>query len=108
MTIYRQGDVLLIKAKAIPAAAKPVPREQGRVILAHGEVTNHCHALHSAAVTFFRPDDMPTGSVGGWLEVRETAQLVHEEHSTITLPPGIYRLARQVEEMPDAVRQVAD
>lgn len=105
MTNYRQGDVLLIKAKAIPAEAKAQPRP----ILAYGEVTGHHHRIANAtSATFFRPDDMPAGSVGGWLEVRETADLVHEEHSTITLPPGLYRLARQVEETPEAVRQVAD
>ncbi len=46
--MLRQGDVLLSAVKAIPAGAKPVPRDAGRVVLAYGEVTGHAHAVMEA------------------------------------------------------------
>ena len=104
----RQGDVLLIPVASMPAGLKPVAPVNGRVILAFGEATGHHHSLAASAAALFRPDDMPSG-IGGWLEVGSAgAVLEHQEHSPITLPPGIYRQAAQVEETPEAVRQVAD
>lgn len=101
--IYRQGDVLLVPAQAIPAEAKA----QTHLTLAYGEVTGHHHRFApDSAATFFRPDDAGMG--GGWLEVRETALLEHEEHTAIAIPPGLYRVAIQVEETPEAVRRVED
>lgn len=45
MQIYRQGDVMLICVKSA-ARGKDV-RENGRIILAHGEVTGHAHEVVS-------------------------------------------------------------
>ncbi len=42
---YRQGDVLLERVDSLPRKLQPVAREKGRVILAHGEVTGHAHAI---------------------------------------------------------------
>lgn len=42
---YRQGDVIIERIDALPKNIKPVAREGGRVILAHGEVTGHAHAI---------------------------------------------------------------
>lgn len=102
MSIFRQGDVLLVPAKSIPSEVKP----QDHLTLAYGEATGHHHRFApGSAVTLFRPDDMPRG---GWLEVREMALLEHEEHTALTIPPGLYRVAIQVEETPEATRVVAD
>jgi hypothetical protein len=45
MLILRQGDVLVQSVASIPKKAKPVAREAGRVVLAHGEITGHAHAI---------------------------------------------------------------
>ena len=37
--MYRQGDVLIVPVESIPEELDPVDREDGRVVLAHGEVT---------------------------------------------------------------------
>lgn len=104
----RQGDVLLVPVERIPADAKQVPPVDGTVVLALGEATGHHHSISSGAA-LFRPDDVPVGGPGGFLEVGATgATLAHQEHSAIALPPGLYRQAVQVEETPEAVRQVAD
>ena len=42
---YRQGDVMIERIAALPSGLKPASLEQGKVILAHGEVTGHHHAF---------------------------------------------------------------
>ena len=103
-TIYRQGDVLITRITKLPADLKPVDREGGRIILAHGELTGHAHAIADKHVTLRQ-----TAAGQLFLEILESAaSLKHEEHSTVTLPPGLYRVARQVEYSPAALRNVAD
>ena len=43
--MFRQGDVLIIPVAKLPDCLEPMKRERGRVILAHGEVTGHAHAI---------------------------------------------------------------
>ena len=101
--IYRQGDVLIERIKEIPKQAKVVPRENGRVILAHGEATGHAHAIEDEKVKLLED------SGATFLEVQEAiAMLKHEEHSTIEIPKGNYRVIRQREYSPEAIRNVMD
>lgn len=104
--MFRQGDVLIIPVEQIPAKAKRVEREQGRVILAHGEATGHAHAIFDADVELFETAD----AVDRWLRVQspQGAPVVHDEHAPIVLPKGDYLVRRQVEYSPGAIRQVAD
>jgi len=106
MTIYRQGDVLLIRCARIPEG-EPVPREHGRIVLAHGEATGHAHALvdDEAAFTETRP---AKGAPRRYLRLVKPARLFHDEHSPIELPPGRYEVRRQREYTPDDIRTVAD
>lgn len=102
--IVRQGDVMLrqvtpdvhTKLQEVweNGLAKIVERDNGRVVLAYGEVTGHSHALHSPKVTMFAADGRLSGR---YLKVDETADLVHEEHDTISVPPGVYEVVRQRE-----------
>jgi hypothetical protein len=98
---YRQGDVMIVRVRNIPQGAQAKPRENGRVILAHGEVTGHAHAVTGPAELF-------DADRGTYLRVGAGASVVHEEHSTIALPPGDYRIIRQREYSPEAIRNVAD
>lgn len=105
--LYRQGDVLMRRVNTIPPTATvPVPREDGRVILAHGEVTGHAHAIAEPAVEFLAADldEMSRR----FLKVESEAHVRHEEHATITLPPGNYEVTRQREYAPEAPIYVAD
>lgn len=52
--MYRQGDVLIIPIAELPPGLKPVAKEQGRVVLAHGEVTGHAHTIRDRNVNGFR------------------------------------------------------
>ena len=98
----RQGDVLIERVRALPANAKPQERN-GRVVLADGEVTGHAHRVERADVAELYDSDR-----GTFLTVRETTRAVHEEHGPVTLLPGVYRVTRQREYAPDAIRNVAD
>ena len=101
--MYRQGDVLLIPAKSIPAGTKKVNREQGRIVLALGEATGHAHAVETLGAELF------AGGDARYLKVPSTgASLVHEEHGTIALPEGAYKVVLQREYSPQEIRRVCD
>lgn len=94
MTIqYRQGDVLLVRVAELPADAVPEGHKD-RIILAHGELTGHAHAVSAAAARMY----LSAGE--RLLSVRTETQLVHEEHAPIRLEPGVYRVIRQREYVP--------
>jgi len=81
-------------AVATVTTETPIAPVDGRYILASGEVTGHHHALEASPTTalYAGPDsDMH-------LLIKEgEALLRHEEHGTITLPPGSYVVRRQRE-----------
>lgn len=105
----RQGDVALIPRAPLTAAQRAqmtvVPRDNGRVILAYGEVTGHAHALVEDHVTMYRGDD---GQRVLTIDPVSEAILRHEEHTHLTVPPGDYTVVQQREYTPEAVRNVAD
>lgn len=101
--IYRQGDVLIERVGRKPEGGKSVPRENGRIIIAHGEATGHAHAICEPGV------EMVELESGERFVCSETGiRVVHEEHGTIALPPGNYRITQQREYTPEAIRNVAD
>lgn len=106
--IARQGDVLLTKVSKASVKLntyKEVPRENGRIVLAHGEVTGHSHAIHDTDVSLF----MNAEQLDRILEVRAPmVTLSHEEHAEIKLPSGYYRVTQQQEYSAKAIRAVAD
>ena len=97
VTMVRQGDVLLVRIEAIPDTARPVARDNGRVVLAYGEVTGHAHAISSAAATQLHDD------IERYLRLTSAATLQHEEHAAIELAPGTYRIVIQREYVPAPV-----
>jgi hypothetical protein len=102
--MFRQGDVLVAAvAGKIPSAAKKVKRDSGRIVLAYGEVTGHAHAIHSTGATLWE-----SGDGARYLEVKRACNLVHEEHATINIPAGLFRIVRQREYTPEAIQFVAD
>jgi hypothetical protein len=103
--LYRQGDVLIVATNHIPTGLTEVPKDNGRTILAYGEVTGHAHAVEGQAL-FLAADVAELERA--WLRVEEEAKVVHEEHGTITLPPGDYEVRRQREYAPEAPVWVAD
>ncbi len=101
---YRQGDVLIRRVDSI-IKTNLMKREQGRVILAHGEVTGHAHAITDKAVRQYQTKSPGVTA----LEIKQAvAMLKHEEHGTIEIPKGTYEVIRQREYTPTAIVNVAD
>lgn len=106
--MFRQGDVLLRRVDAMPVGVQPEKTDNGRVVLAYGEVTGHAHAIACTEAKSFSMADA-AGAVRRFLDVASGgAVLKHEEHSALPLPPGVYEIVQQREYFPDAIRNVAD
>lgn len=102
MKIKRQGDVLLVQVKVMPKNAIR-HTEDTRVVLAHGEVTGHAHAIYEPAKA-----KLWDAGAERFLQVLETVALRHEEHKPVSLEAGIYRVVIQQEYTPAELRNVAD
>lgn len=111
---YRQGDTLIRQIDEIPPAAQEMKRdEHGRIVLAHGERTGHAHTFRDKGICSFTTldnTDVEFLLVGG-----SGATLRHElvsgkkaEHNEITVPPGKYEAAQQVEYSPAELVRVTD
>jgi hypothetical protein len=97
---YRHGDVMMEKVRSLPSRKRKMPH----TILAHGEITGHCHRVedHSSATLYETP-------AGLFLHVTaERATVTHEEHASICLERGYYRIWRQREYSPQEIRVIRD
>ena len=102
MKLYQQGDVLLKQVDKLPTDVKEV--ELVDRILQRGETTGHKHQFLGNTVLKVYADEVPvqrdlenvmriTDIVGRrFIEVLETADLLHEEHKPIRVEPGLYEL----------------
>ncbi len=90
---FRQGDVLLLAVEGLPEGAAP-ERRSGRIVLAEGEATGHAHAIAEPDARAFTHDGQR------YLLTKSIAQLVHEEHAPIEVPPGTWRVVIQREYAP--------
>ncbi len=100
---FRQGDCFLEAVKEIPSDAKSAKSRDGRYVLLDGEATGH---HHSVAVC----DDVEMFERNGelFLRIGKETPLEHQEHATIPLPPGNYRMTRQREYWDEEIRYVQD
>ena len=97
---YRHGDVLIEEAAGLPGVRDKLPH----TILAHGEVTGHCHRIkESDGAELYSTTD------GLFLHVHgDVVSVIHEEHRPIPLARGYYRVWRQREYSPKEIRIVRD
>lgn len=110
---YRQGDVLIMATEKAPENKFKV---EGKGVLAFGEVTGHSHQVagrNKSAVTSWMDTDPKAGGLAMLAEKLSVkgsapAEVTHEEHGTIPLPPGNYDVYRQQEYAPGELRNVAD
>lgn len=98
MKMWRQGDVLIVASIEPPKSAKRAADN----VLVYGEATGHAHRVESAdAVVLDAPD-------GKFVKAPSGFRVVHEEHATIEIPEGTYRIIRQREYDEEAIRYVTD
>lgn len=117
MKVLRQGDVILIETTRQPSASAKHITDNGRTILAYGEVTGHAHQVvtDTPEAVIAGGDDVPAQQLfeepdgSRILVLKRDCALVHEEHSRINLPAGTtFEVRRQAEWSLDDVRNVAD
>jgi len=107
--LYRHGDILLKRVSKMPDNGKLIKRAEP--IVEYGEVTGHSHRLIGEVEVYAEQE---SGQTANYVVVPETAvkpaKLVHEEHDTIELAPGVYEVTRQREYNPYSreARRVAD
>lgn len=125
---YRQGDVLFIKIDELPPLRFKTRKDK---VILKGEVTGHAHKLEGKTkilevaeeIANFELKDwtlsntamarnafasVPKSQVIGYAVVDSPAELTHEEHKTITIPPGKYQIRRQREYDEKEIRFVED
>ena len=96
--MHRQGDVLFVKVEALPT--EPLT-ERKTAIIVEGEATGHAHQLVQGRI-------LQNAQGFLYLHILLSTQIVHEEHHPIELSPGYYRVIRQREYSPEAIRMVRD
>lgn len=119
MEKYQQGDVLLIRVteKEFNEAKlkDKVSKHKTRAVLAEGEETGHYHAIYNedvpenTTVTLCKSHHYRRDNDGLIIE-NNPVQLKHEEHNTITLPPGFYlqKIVREFDHISGRTRGVID
>lgn len=99
---YQHGDVTIEQVNEIPSGAKKQKVE--RIVLAEGEVTGHAHIVITPGVESYVEDAMLyIKSLVPW-------EVNHEEHHTIEIPPGEYKIGRvrEYDHLAEVERIVAD
>lgn len=114
----RQGDVFLERIDPSDAAGKVVPRENRRIVLAHGEATGHAHVVERKDATLYEREDKSAVGDEVWerlLRCLAPAELRHDcpgqeapDHNTIPLPAGDYVVVQQLQYSPAEIVPVRD
>jgi hypothetical protein len=105
----RQGDVMMVYV-AKPETEPKVVEPRQRVILAHGEVTGHTHALRSDAPVV-QPPSKPVFDAAAerYIQLLDSGKLSHEEHTAAIMRAGTIEIGVQVEAGPhNMLRRVVD
>ena len=72
--------------------------------MAEGEVTGHAHAIVDSAAVMYRDDVL----LMEWIVADTPVEVTHEEHDTILLPSGVWRVVHQRQYVRGQVRRVLD
>lgn len=101
MKIFRQGDLVFTR---ISDATVINGKKEKSFVLARGEHTNHCHTLTKEAIIERLTDNSIV------FEVNQITPLTHEEHKTIEIPPGKYKMhfERSYDPFLKQIRQTLD
>ena len=80
---------------------KKKSKKLDRAILAHGEHTGHFHEAHGDGVALYED---------GTLDAPRGAEVTHQEHAPIAVPPGTYErsIVAEYDHFLEESRNVAD
>ena len=119
--LYRHGDLLITRINAVPQSAINISSK----IIAEGEVSGHKHKLVGQAtvriitgkeVNHTIIERVESGDVSInripelYFSASEDVKLTHEEHKTLELPKGSYKVTKEREFNPfeDLTTEVLD
>ena len=119
--MYRHGDLLITRINAVPQSAINISSK----IIAEGEVSGHEHTLVGQATVRILPgreaghkiiERVERGHVSInripelYFSASEDVKLTHEEHKTLELPRGSYKVTKEREFNPfeDLTTEVLD
>ena len=106
----RHGDVFLMQIDE-SVEGEIVPRKNGRIVLAEGEVTNHFHTIETEQV------DLVQMFQDHFLVAKQDFDVKHilpdgswtGDHNDIQrIPAGTFKVIHQREQFPEGVRLVID
>lgn len=95
--MIRHGDVQIIKVGGIPDGAKKLNRKE----LAYGKVTGHAHRIDVGEIFETKNGDL-------YLKVDQLTSVSHEEHKTVEVKKGFYRINIKRQYSPDGWEEVRD
>ena len=91
--MYRQGDILIIRGEATESELSSCRVEENNIVT-EGSITGHHHVIKNGMVYRKRKDWH--GCIG-YILAHKDCLLVHDEHATIKLPEGEYKIIKQRE-----------
>lgn len=89
---YRHGDITFYKVEKIEGEKV---KHDGKFVLAEGETTGHKHVITIPDIMDMEVYKTKDG--GYLLKVKSEAKISHEEHKTLKIAPGIYRVSKERE-----------
>lgn len=100
--LAQQGDVLFLSCCNNPAGKE---KEDG--IVAYGEVTGHCHKVIVDG-DLVKVIENEKGEL--YVKAQKPFNVVHEEHKTIEVPAGIWKIGkvREYDHFSEEARAVRD
>lgn len=103
-----QGDVLFIRVASLPPKATLVATDGTDLVVAHSE-TGHHHVMTAERTRMYR---LPEEIYECFIVVDKPDELRHlrpfDTHESIKFEPGVYRVRRQREYVPEGWRRVED
>lgn len=104
MKQQQQGDVIITEISKLPTGCKEVSRKKGKLILAEGETTGHCHAIADKTATLWVLNNQL------YLEVLAPVTITHDTHKTQEIPSGIYKIGivQEYDYLTELTKQVKD
>ena len=99
--LLQQGDVLITKVNVNEIKGDKL----NHLVLMEGELTGHAHRISKGLAELFE-----NGSTKYLKVLSEEAILTHEEHGTITIPKGFYKIGRvrEYDHFAEEARNVQD
>lgn len=104
--IYRHGDISLHETTDIEKGE--IIKHKGSFVLAEGETTGHKHLITVPDIADMVVTKLADGSA--ILSLKSDGLLTHEEHKTIKVKKGVYKIQneREFDYFQKATRKVLD